>query len=178
MSSTCIVIETDSARATERAGRVLGTLSRPDDVILLSGDLGAGKTQLTKGIAEGIGAAGPITSPTFNMLLVHDGDVPLYHFDLYRLDRVDQLEDIDYWETLEAGGVSVVEWGDRFEEAVPAECVVISIEIIGDSVRRLCARGLGARGMTLAAEWLGALADVPGASVETGASAQNREVPT
>ena len=91
-------------------------------MVVLSGDLGAGKTQLTKGLAAGLGVVEPVTSPTFNILLVHEGRIPLYHFDLYRLEFAEQLDDLDYWGTLEADGVSVVEWGDRFAEAIPEEC--------------------------------------------------------
>ena len=77
-----------SEAATQAVGRALAPLRRlPGDVLVLSGDLGAGKTQLTKGIAAGLGVAEPVTSPTFNILLVHEGRIPLYHFDLYRLER-------------------------------------------------------------------------------------------
>ena len=107
-------IHTESPLATRSCGAAVAPLLRAGDVLLLCGDLGAGKTQLTKGIAEGLGVAEPVTSPTFNILLVHEGRIPLYHFDLYRLERAEQLEDIDYWGTLEGDGVSVVEWGDRF----------------------------------------------------------------
>ena len=106
---------------TEGLGEVLAPLLRAGDVLLLSGDLGAGKTQLVKGIARGLGVSEPITSPTFNILLVHPGRLPLYHFDLYRLEFAEQLEDVDYWATLEADGVSAVEWGDRFADAMPLD---------------------------------------------------------
>ena len=93
------------------------------------------------------------TSPTFNMLLVHEGRLPLYHFDLYRLDEADQLEDLDYFATLEADGVSVVEWGDRFAEATPADGLSVAIRIEGDEERRLEIGTLGDRGEALAAAW-------------------------
>ena len=121
---------------------------------LLSGDLGAGKTQLTKGLAAGLGVAEPVTSPTFNILLVHQGRLPLYHFDLYRLERAEQLEDLDFCGTLEADGVSVVEWGDRFAEALPADGLVVShAASTGDDERGLEVRAARPRGERLALAW-------------------------
>ena len=100
------VVHAHRERGSDHGGRrALAPLLVAGDVVLLSGDLGAGKTQLTKGVAEGLGVAEPVTSPTFNILLVHQGRLPLYHFDLYRLERADELEDLDYYATLEADGV-------------------------------------------------------------------------
>lgn len=142
---------------TARAGELLAPLLQPGDVILLSGNLGAGKTQLTKGIATGLGVIEPITSPTFNILLVHMGRIPLYHFDLYRLTTPEELEDIDYHATLEADGASVVEWGDRFAEARPQQGLSVVIRITGDDERRVEIEPLGQRGEELADAWLAAL---------------------
>jgi tRNA threonylcarbamoyladenosine biosynthesis protein TsaE len=142
-----------SREATERLGEVLAQLVAPGDVILLSGDLGAGKTQLTKGLARGLGVGEPVTSPTFNILLVHDGRMPLYHFDLYRLEHAEELDDIDYWGTLEAGGVSVVEWGDRFAEALPGDGIDVAITITGDDSREIDVHALGPRGRELGPAW-------------------------
>jgi tRNA threonylcarbamoyladenosine biosynthesis protein TsaE len=132
----------------------LAGLVAAGDVIVLSGDLGAGKTQLTKGLAVGLGVVESVTSPTFNILLVHEGRIPLYHFDLYRLETAEQLDDLDYWGTLEADGVSVVEWGDRFAEAVPDQGVVVRILITGDDCRALEIEGRGVRGEMLASAWV------------------------
>lgn len=168
MTPTSIV--TEGEMATQGCGAVLAPLLEPGDVLLLSGDLGAGKTQLTKGLALGLGVAEPVTSPTFNMLLVHEGRISLYHFDLYRLDDAAQLEDLDYFGTLEAGGVSVVEWGDRFAEAAPPDGLSVSIHIEGDERRRIELSALGTRGEDLAAHWLDACRDVAGARVSHGAA--------
>ncbi|MRR11077.1 tRNA (adenosine(37)-N6)-threonylcarbamoyltransferase complex ATPase subunit type 1 TsaE, partial [bacterium] len=97
---------TSSPNQTERAGEALGALCRAGDVVALTGDLGAGKTHLVQGIARALGAGDRVTSPTFNLLLVHPAPVPLYHFDLYRLEREDELEDIAFYETIEGDGVS------------------------------------------------------------------------
>ncbi len=146
-------LHTASAEETRRLGSYLGELARPGDVVLLSGDLGAGKTQLTKGLAAGLGVAEPVTSPTFNILLVHEGRIPLYHFDLYRLEHAWQLEDLDYFGVLEADGIAVVEWGDRFPDAAPADGLAVVLRIEGDEVRAVEATALGPRGEELLATW-------------------------
>ena len=150
------------AEATIAVGAALAPLLHADDVIALSGDLGAGKTHLAKGIATGLGVAEPVTSPTFNLLLVHEGRLPLFHFDLYRLDSADELLDLDYWGTLESGGVSVVEWAERFEGTVPAHALHVEITIPAPDTRRIAASGAPGRGSDLAREWLEACRSVPG----------------
>jgi len=157
---------TSSSRATEEAGAALGSVARPGDVVVLSGDLGAGKTQLVKGVAAGLGVNDPVTSPTFNLLLVHEGGrIPLYHFDLYRLDRAEQLEDIDYWGVLESEGVSCVEWGDRFPDAMPVDFLRVVLHITADEERRIEVTAEGSRSEELAAAWHEALATVAGVQV-------------
>lgn len=103
-------------------GERLGALLEPGDVLVLTGDLGAGKTQLTKGIAAGMGIADDVTSPTFNILMVYEGaGMPLFHFDLYRLDDADQLEDIGFYDALEGDGPCVIEWGEQFSDEIGPE---------------------------------------------------------
>ena len=165
------LIESGGQSATELLGEALAPLLRAGDILVLSGDLGAGKTQLTKGIARGLGVVEPVTSPTFNLLLEHRGRLTLFHFDLYRLDRAEQLEDLDYWGTLEAGGVSAVEWGDRFPDALPADGVLVRITITGDDTRELSLSAIGERGDELVSQWAAASAGVPGASVSTALTA-------
>lgn len=111
--------QTRSTEETIELGQRLGALLQPGDVLVLTGDLGAGKTQLTKGIAAGMGIEDDVTSPTFNILMVYEGvEMPLYHFDLYRLDDPDQLEDIGFYDVLEGDGVCVIEWGEQFAEQI------------------------------------------------------------
>jgi tRNA threonylcarbamoyladenosine biosynthesis protein TsaE len=167
--SARLTLETGCAEATMAAGAALGRLLAPADVVLLSGDLGAGKTQLVKGVAIGLGVNEPVTSPTFNILLVHEGHLPLYHFDLYRLEHSAQLEDIDYAATLEADGVAMVEWGDRFAEASPLDGLSVALHIIDDERRQIEVSALGPRGEELAAAWSAACADVSGAVVRADA---------
>jgi tRNA threonylcarbamoyladenosine biosynthesis protein TsaE len=158
-------IHTGSPLATQHCGVAVAPLLRAGDVLLLCGDLGAGKTQLTKGIAEGLGVAEPVTSPTFNILLVHEGRIPLYHIDLYRLERAEQLEDIDYWGTLEGDGVSVVEWGDRFAGSVPSDCLVVRLTIADDEARDLALEPIGSRAVELAQAWVLRAAGVEGVAL-------------
>lgn len=113
---------TASTEETIALGERLGALVRPGDVLVLTGDLGAGKTQLTKGMAAGMGIADDVTSPTFNILMVYEGGrIPLYHVDLYRLDDPDQLEDIGLYELLEGDGACVIEWGEQFSDEIGPE---------------------------------------------------------
>jgi len=151
---------TASAANTQAAGRRLAALLEAGDVVTLSGDLGAGKTAFVQGVAAGLGVPGPVVSPTFNILVVHPGRVTLQHFDLYRLEHPDQLEDVDFFGTLEAGGASFIEWGDRFPEALPADRLAVDITILAPEDRRFDVEGLGDRGSSLALAWLDA---VPGA---------------
>jgi tRNA threonylcarbamoyladenosine biosynthesis protein TsaE len=159
-------IITSGADATRAAGAALAPLVRANDVVLLSGDLGAGKTVLARGFARSLGIADPITSPTFNILLVHHGRMPLYHFDLYRLERAEQLDDIDYWGTLESDGVSLVEWGDRFVGGLPPEYLLVRLSIEDDAVRRIEPTAVGQRYERLAEEWADACAGLDGVTVE------------
>lgn len=113
---------TTSTEKTIALGERLGALLQPGDVLVLTGDLGAGKTQFTKGIAAGMGTDDDVTSPTFNILMVYEGArMPLYHFDLYRLDDPDQLEDIGFYDVLEGDGACVIEWGEQFLEQIGPE---------------------------------------------------------
>ena len=100
-------------------GQILGKLLQAGDVLVLTGDLGAGKTQLTKGIAAGMGVMDDVTSPTFTIEMVYEGTtMPLYHFDLYRLNDPDQLEDTGLYDALESDGPTIIEWGEQFAEQI------------------------------------------------------------
>lgn len=110
-----IEFSSTSPEQTRALGLRLGAVLEPGDVLVLTGDLGAGKTQLTKGIAEAMGVTDEITSPTFALEAIHEGaSMPLYHFDLYRLHDADELGDAGVWDVLGADGVCVIEWGEQF----------------------------------------------------------------
>lgn len=116
-------------------GERLGRLLQAGDVLVLTGDLGAGKTQLTKGIARGMGISDDVTSPTFNILMVYEGgSMPLYHFDLYRLDDPDQLEDIGFYDALEGDGPCVIEWGEQFADEIGPERLEVYLTRLDDQV--------------------------------------------
>lgn len=147
------VLRIPTADAMHRAGICLAALVEPGDVISLTGDLGAGKTALVKGVAEGLGVSENVTSPTFNILVEHKGALALFHFDLYRLERASQLEDIDFYGTIEAGGVSLVEWGERFSEELPPDHLSVEFTILSDDTRELTLTAHGPRSHVLAAAW-------------------------
>ena len=113
---------TRSTEETIDLGKRLGKLLGEGDVLVLTGDLGAGKTQLTKGIAAGMGVEDDVTSPTFTIQMVYEGsELPLYHFDLYRLDDPDQLDDTGLFDVLGGDGPCVIEWGEQFAEQLGDE---------------------------------------------------------
>jgi len=124
---------TASTEETIALGERLGKELRAGDVLVLTGDLGAGKTQLTKGIAAGMGVVDDVTSPTFNILMVYEGEqMPLYHFDLYRLDDPDQLEDIGFYDALEGDGPCVIEWGEQFSDEIGPERLDVYLTRLDD----------------------------------------------
>ncbi|MCQ2546627.1 MAG: tRNA (adenosine(37)-N6)-threonylcarbamoyltransferase complex ATPase subunit type 1 TsaE [Clostridia bacterium] len=118
-----------SEQDTERFGYELGQKVEPGTVIALIGDLGTGKTTLTKSIARGLGVTETITSPTFNIVKEYrSGRLPLFHFDVYRIGDIDEMFEIGYEEYFFGDGVCVVEWADIIEEIIPEDAMVIRIE--------------------------------------------------
>lgn len=119
---------TTTPLATKQLAATLAAHLRPNDVIVLKGDLGAGKTQFVQGVAEGLGIKAQVTSPTFNILITYEGGrLPLYHFDLYRLESEEELDDIGFYEMIESEGASFLEWGDKFPAALPYSYLEIDI---------------------------------------------------
>lgn len=122
----------------------MGHAALPGTVIALEGDLGAGKTHFTQGIAQGLGVTQDVTSPTFNLLVCYDqGRLPLFHFDLYRLDVPSQLEDLGYYDVLDQGGVSCIEWSERFPETLPDDRLVVRITREEDESRQVYVAAVG-----------------------------------
>jgi len=137
-------IISESPEQTARIGRSLGKLLEPGDVVALIGILGAGKTCLTRGVAQGIGAdPETVTSPTFVLINEYEGGIPLYHFDVYRLSGADDMYALGSDEYFSGGGACLVEWADRVEECLPEEHLRVVITVSGASCRviRLEARG-------------------------------------
>ncbi|HIR14775.1 MAG TPA: tRNA (adenosine(37)-N6)-threonylcarbamoyltransferase complex ATPase subunit type 1 TsaE [Candidatus Choladousia intestinavium] len=139
-------IETYSEKETYRLGEILGQKARPGQVYSLSGDLGTGKTVLTQGMAAGLGILEPVNSPTFTILQVYEeGRMPFYHFDVYRIGDLEEMEEIGYEDCFYGEGISLVEWGDLIRELMPPETVWISIEKDlekGFDYRKIRIRGL------------------------------------
>lgn len=155
------VYRSGCAEATAWLGMALGRLLEPGDVVVLSGDLGAGKTCLAGGVARGLGDPGPVTSPTFTIMSVHDaGRIPLYHFDLYRLEDPSQLDDVGIYDLLGSDGACLVEWGERFSEELGDERLDLAVtrDAPGmgpgaEPARVVAARARGARAEELAGAW-------------------------
>lgn len=135
---------TTSAKETRALGARLATILRPGDVLLLFGDMGAGKSELTRGIASGLGIDGPVSSPSFTILQVYeDGRVPLYHFDWYRMESVEELYELGMEEYLGGDGIAVVEWPTRCPEAVPENYLEITFTPLGEDTREITWRSVG-----------------------------------
>ncbi len=137
MPPSRVQIVSASPEGTHEIGRILGKHARPGDIFLLTGDLGAGKTTLTQGILWGMGADEYVRSPTFVMVTEYEADMPLYHVDLYRIDRLDQLDELGLDELVDDGGVVVVEWAEKAAELFPGGRLEVHIERLGDDSRRL-----------------------------------------
>ena len=148
-----LIAATTSPDETKALAQALAPLLQAGDVLLLSGDLGAGKTQFTQGLAAGLGAGEPVISPTFNIVLTYgSGRLPLHHFDLYRLESDSELEDIGLREYLEGDGACVVEWAEKFPRAFD-EYLAIEISKVSEDGREVRARASGARYEELLAHW-------------------------
>ncbi len=130
-------------------GRLLGAACQGGETILLEGDLGAGKTTFTQGLAAGLGVDDAVVSPTFIMLREYDGRLPLYHFDFYRLEGTGRAVDLEFDEYLRAGGVRVIEWPSCAPELVPDEHLRVTIRPDGPATRELVLAATGARHQAL-----------------------------
>jgi tRNA threonylcarbamoyladenosine biosynthesis protein TsaE len=150
--------KTGSPEETRVLGRLIGELAGTGLVILLNGDLGSGKTCFAQGVAVGLGIPidAPITSPSYTLLNVHQGRLPLYHFDLYRLSQVDDLADLGYDEIAEGDGLTLVEWADRMNSALAAS-ITVHLQPHNVTQRLLRFEALDARGLKilqqLAEQW-------------------------
>lgn len=134
-------ITTHSADETQALGQKLAKLLQPGDVIAYFGDLGAGKTALTRGIAQGLGVTDIVTSPTYTIVNEYlTGRIPLFHFDMYRLGSSDELFDIGWEDYLTRGGVCAVEWSENVDDALESP-ICVRIERTGDDSRRITITG-------------------------------------
>ena len=132
---------TNSPAETEKVGAALGKTIKPGTVIAYRGDLGAGKTAFTRGLARGLGSTELVTSPTYTIVNEYlGGRIPLFHFDMYRLRSSDDLFDIGWEDYLDRNGVCAVEWSENVEDALEMP-IVITIEKLGEDSRRITIEG-------------------------------------
>jgi len=132
---------TNSPEQTEKIGSALAKILSPGTVIAYRGDLGAGKTAFTRGLARGLGISDPVTSPTYTIVNEYlGGRMPLFHFDMYRLHSADDLWDIGWEDYLERGGVCAVEWSENVADALE-NAITVTIEKLGADTRRITIEG-------------------------------------
>ena len=123
------VFETYSPEETLMIGKLLGENAGPGEVYALIGDLGAGKTVFTKGFAQGLGIEEPVNSPTFTILQIYEeGRIPLFHFDVYRIEEPEEMEEVGFDEYIDGDGVCLIEWAGRIGELLPPDVIVVRIE--------------------------------------------------
>jgi tRNA threonylcarbamoyladenosine biosynthesis protein TsaE len=139
----------DNVSKTLELGRKLGALANSGDIICLTGDLGTGKTHISKGFAEGLNITEHITSPTFNIVNeYHSGRLTLYHFDVYRVNDPDEIYAIGFDEYIFGDGVSLIEWANYIEELIPEEYLHINIKKVpelGEDYRQITLKAYGSR---------------------------------
>ncbi|MDO8586284.1 MAG: tRNA (adenosine(37)-N6)-threonylcarbamoyltransferase complex ATPase subunit type 1 TsaE [Armatimonadota bacterium] len=128
-------IRTTNESETIALGERIGSMLRPGDIVALTGELGAGKTTLTKGIARGVGVEAEVASPTFTLIHEHKGRIPFYHVDLYRLESEDLVGDLGIEEYLYGKGVTVIEWSERMTSLLPNSALLVSIDVVDDAKR-------------------------------------------
>jgi tRNA threonylcarbamoyladenosine biosynthesis protein TsaE len=164
-------LQTTSVDATRAVGAALSTLARPGDLLLLAGELGAGKTAFAQGFGRALGVTEPITSPTFVLARDYDeGRLPMHHLDVYRLDQMNEVYDIGLPEILDDGGVTLIEWGDAIMPSLPSDFLEVRLTFgAEDDERTVLVRAAGPawasrhRALDRAlAEWAAPAEGVPG----------------
>jgi tRNA threonylcarbamoyladenosine biosynthesis protein TsaE len=140
-------IITCSPKETAHLGNCIGEVIREGDILALSGELGSGKTCFTGGLASGLGISDqyPITSPTFTLINEYTGRCKLYHFDVYRLQGYEDLDDLGYEEYFSGKGVLVIEWAEKIDQVIPDDAFRIYFEYIDENKRKIVISGLKQR---------------------------------
>ena len=124
-----MVIETHDPEETFEVGRTIGMNAKPGQIYTLTGDLGVGKTVFTQGVAAGLGITEPVNSPTFTIIQEYeDGRLPFYHFDVYRIGDLEEMEEIGYDDYFFGQGICLIEWAELIEEILPAKRIEVTIE--------------------------------------------------
>lgn len=141
-----MIIETKSAEETFDLGKRLGEKAEPGQIFTLNGDLGTGKTVFTQGFAQGLGIEEPVNSPTFTIVQIYEGGrLPFYHFDVYRIGDVEEMEEIGYEDCFFGEGVCLIEWAQLIEDILPEQLIQVDIEKDlekGFDYRRITVTGL------------------------------------
>lgn len=139
-----MIFTTRAVAETQHLGAALSKQLQPNDVLVLLGDMGAGKSEFVRGVARGLGITGYVTSPTFTILQVHEGGrLPLYHFDWYRLNDAEELYELSMDEYLQNGGVAAVEWPSRAEEALPETYLSVALSPLDENARQITLTPVG-----------------------------------
>ncbi len=146
-----VVIQSKSASETVRLGRNIGSRLLPGDVVALVGELGAGKTQLIKGLAAGAGITNPtyISSPSFTLINEYPGKSPFYHIDLFRLSKESEAEELGLEDYIQGKGITAIEWADKIPSFLPKAFLLIRIAYTGRNTRSLEISGKGKRYLNL-----------------------------
>lgn len=142
----CVIIETENPEETFALGQKIGRAATPGQVYTLTGDLGVGKTVFTQGVASGLGITEPVNSPTFTIVQVYEeGRLPFYHFDVYRIGDIEEMEEIGYDDYFFGEGICLIEWAELIEEILQENRISITIEkdlSRGFDYRRITIEGL------------------------------------
>ena len=124
-----MIYETNSAKETHELGKRIGSTAKKGQIYTLEGDLGVGKTVFTQGVADGLGIKEPISSPTFTIIQEYqEGRLPFYHFDVYRIGDVEEMEEIGYDDYFFGDGICLIEWANLIEEILPENVITVKIE--------------------------------------------------
>lgn len=132
-----ITFTTASAEETVELGKKIGSFLKKGDIIAMQGTLGAGKTTITKGIAQALGINETITSPTFCLISEYEGKMPLYHMDVYRLDGAEDFANLGTEDMLYGEGVSIIEWSEKIMEELPHKTIILKLEPHDDGARTI-----------------------------------------
>lgn len=132
----CITLKSESAEETINIGKKIGSLLRGGEIIAMQGTLAAGKTTITKGIAESLGVKDNITSPTFCLISEYEGKIPLYHMDVYRLEGGEDFLNLGVEDFMYSNGVSIIEWSEKVMSELPKKTIILRLEPVENSTIR------------------------------------------
>lgn len=127
----------NSAKETEKIAENFSKSLKPGDIVAFFGGLGAGKTAFTRGLAKGLHSTSEISSPTFALVHEYNGDIPIYHFDMYRVETMEDLYTTGYFDYIESGGITLIEWSENIEAVLDKKTIIIEIAKTGENSREI-----------------------------------------